>query len=110
MMMDAAWRLAWALPLVLLVGAAAVLLLRRFVLPTQPATLQRQRLSRRESLSLSQETRVHLIEVDGKPYLLVESARQALLQSTSSPTAEPSRPSAGFGPSWARRLFRAGPR
>jgi hypothetical protein len=51
-----------------------------------------------------------LIEVDGKPYLLVESARQALLQSTSSPTAEPSRPSAGFGPSWARRLFRAGPR
>jgi flagellar biogenesis protein FliO len=82
--MDALWRLAWALPLVLAVGAAAILVLKYFVIPAQAARRSARRIELRESLPLSDETRIHLIEVDRRAYLVVESTRQTTLQPTQS--------------------------
>lgn len=105
------WRLAWALPLVLMVGAAVVLVLRRFVVPTASAAVPTQRMRMLESLPLSDDTRVHLIEVDGRAYLVVESARHAVLQSAAPLQAgDASRLPIRFGPAWAQRFWRGGPR
>lgn len=77
--MDAIWKLIWALPLVLVTGAVLVLLLKHVVYaPASHRSLQRMRSC--ESLALSARTRLHLLELDGKAYLLVESERQAQLQ------------------------------
>ena len=69
-------RLAWALPAVLAVGVLLMLLLRRFT-GSMPVESQSRRLHLRDSLTVSDETRVHLLEVDGKPHVLVESSRRA---------------------------------
>lgn len=102
-MADTLWRLAWALPLVLAVGFVAVLLLKRFGLPVQAVAEEAaRRMNLRESLTLSEDTRVHLIEVDRKTYLVVESARQAVLQ-PSEVAAVPVRTM----PAWAQRLYKS---
>jgi hypothetical protein len=68
-------RLAWALPLVLLVGFGALLILKRFLELPQRSTAKR-RMTLHESLALSRDTRLFLIEVDGCAYLVTESAKQ----------------------------------
>jgi flagellar biogenesis protein FliO len=108
-MTDTLWRLAWALPLVLVTGMAAVLTLRRFVVPAQGPGQQAQRLRLQQSLSLSDETRVHMIEVDRQVFLIVESSRQALLQSTSS-ASEAVRAPIRLGASWMQRICKTDPR
>jgi flagellar biogenesis protein FliO len=105
--MDSAWRIVWALPLVLTVGAVAALILRRFLLPMTPAGRSAQRLRMCESLTLSDETRVHLIEVDGAGYLLVESTRHAVLQSALAATSEAARAAPPLRPAWLQRFATA---
>jgi len=75
-------RLLWALPLVLLTGAGIVLLLRRTLGSHQIGSKGRERMSLRESVSVSQDTRIHLLQVDRQSYLLVESSRVTSLQAT----------------------------
>lgn len=107
--MDALGRLAWALPLVLLIGMAALLLLKRVVRATPPSSGHALRLSLRESLSLSDETRVHLIDLDGTACLVVESTRHATLHLPALP-AESARATTGAGPAWLRRFYRTSSR
>ncbi|HKU15151.1 MAG TPA: hypothetical protein VJQ52_12205 [Steroidobacteraceae bacterium] len=107
-MTDALLRLAWALPLVLGIGVAAALVLKRFVVPVASGTPQGQRLSLRESLAVSADTRLHLLEVDGRTHLLVESARATVLQWT--PAADAPRAPGPFVPRWAQRFYKGAPR
>ncbi len=69
---DAATRLVWALPLVLGLGLAAMVLgryaLRRLGVSTAPA----QPMVLRQSLSLSDALRAHLLSIEGERILLVE--------------------------------------
>lgn len=71
-MNDTLLRLGWALPLVLLLGIVVLLVLRR-LLPQlaarPPATAQ---LVLAETLQVSPRTRVHLLQVQGRPVLLLE--------------------------------------
>jgi flagellar biogenesis protein FliO len=103
-MTDALLRLMWALPLVLVIGIAAALVLKRFVLPGvgRPAP-QGQRLTLRESLSISQDTRLHLLDIDGRAHLVIESGRQTVLQWA--PAAETPRVPGPFVPRWAQRFY-----
>ena len=80
--MDALWRLTWALPLVLLTGMVAMLALKRFLtLERRPgARTPKSVLSLRESLAVSDQTHVHLIAVGRQEYVVVESARHAVIQ------------------------------
>lgn len=110
-MTDAALRLAWALPLVLAIGGLAVLMLKRLLLPGAAVRTSTQRLSVRESLSVSDATRVHLIDVDGTSYIIVESTShtsvQGVLQSLPA-AASTRRGLAGrAGPAWVQRLYEA---
>ena len=107
-MMDALLRLAWALPLVLGIGIAAAFVLKRFVVPAASAAPQGQRLNLRESLAISEETRLHLLEVDGKAHLVIESARQTVLQWA--PALDAPRAPGPFVPRWAQRFHKAEPR
>jgi flagellar biogenesis protein FliO len=104
--MDALWRLLWALPLVLALGAAAVLLLKRFVAPAGAPARPGRRMSACESVALSDETRVHLVEIDGKTWLVVESSRHATAQATATQVGE-ARATAPLAPPWVRRLYGA---
>jgi flagellar biogenesis protein FliO len=108
--MTSLWRLVWALPLVLGIGVAAMLLLRRFIAVDRQAGSETPRMNARGSLPLSDKTCVHLIEVDGKDYLVVESSQQAVLQSVSAAAGDKSRSPARIGPPWVRRFYQAGPR
>jgi len=83
-------RLLWALPLVLAVGVAGMLVLRRFLAPAA-APRGAMRVVLRETLALSEHSRVHLLEIDGGGYLIVESAQNATLQPLSSPVREAGR-------------------
>ncbi|HEY5760122.1 MAG TPA: hypothetical protein VIU34_30075 [Steroidobacter sp.] len=100
--MDALLRLVWALPLVLLTGAVLVLLLKRVMKPLHSSAAFAQRLSLRESLSVSDETRVHLIDLDGTACLLVESTRQATLHL---PAVGAKASVSPAGPRWMQRLY-----
>jgi flagellar biogenesis protein FliO len=103
--MNVLWRLLWALPLVFATGIAMMLLLRRFVVPPQAASHDTRRLKLRESLAVSETTRVHLVELDQQSYLVIESERNATLQAVPVATAaEVRRPAARFAPGWVRRL------
>ena len=104
--MDAAWRLIWALPLVLALGTAAILVLRRFIAPKAAAANVSRALTR-GTLTLSEHTRVYLVEVDGRPFLVVESAQQAALHALA-PAAEASR-AAARAP-WLQRVLSGAPR
>ena len=76
--METVWRLMWALPLVLVIGAVAAVVLRRFVVPSIQAS-KTARLALRESMPLSKDTRVYLIEIDNARFVVVESARTTVL-------------------------------
>jgi flagellar biogenesis protein FliO len=101
--MDTMLRLAWALPLVLLVGVLVALILRRFVV-LAPTSHRQARLSLCESLWLSDDTRVYLLEIDGRACVIVESARQTTLQSASLQLADAPRAWRGIAPFWMRRF------
>ncbi|MET0534973.1 MAG: hypothetical protein ABW171_12170 [Steroidobacter sp.] len=106
--MNAAWKLAWALPLVLAIGVGAMLLLRKFLVPVaRQAGDDQPRMVVRQSLPVSEQTSVHLIEVDGRDYLVVESARQAVVQTLSSAAIEHSHSRWRIGPAWMRRQYEA---
>jgi flagellar biogenesis protein FliO len=100
--MSSVLRLLWALPLVLAVGAVMMIVLRRFVVPTTVPTATR-RLIARESMPLSNDTRAHLIEVDGVSYLVVESALNSVHALTLQSQATREMP-ARLQPAWLRRL------
>jgi|SRR5882724_5303112 len=100
--MDTLARLAWALPLVLLVGTAAMFLLRRVVAGTESSQSERRRMCVRESLRLSDDTHAHLVAVDGETFFIVESARQATISRLNESAAKAARmPSA-----WIQRLIK----
>lgn len=105
--MNTLWKLTWALPLVLTIGGVAVLVLKRFVVPARPADRAGPRMTLCESLSLSDETRVHLIEVERKPYVVIESDRHAVLQSMLPQAGEATRLPMLGGPAWMKRLYQA---
>ena len=105
--MSTLWRLVWALPLVLATGVGVMLLLKRFVVPTEAKSRDTRRLNLRETLAVSDETRVHLVEIDRQSYLVVESTRNAVLQPTQASTTDAARSTAKLGPAWARRLTQA---
>jgi flagellar biogenesis protein FliO len=105
-MMDTLWRLAWALPLVLATGMAAALTLRRFVARTPDTRRPTQRMTLRESLTLSDDTRLHLIEVDRQAFLVVESARHTSLQPTAV-ASDTTRLPVRFATPWTPRLFKS---
>lgn len=103
--MNALWRLLWALPLVLATGVAAMLLLRRFVVPMQARSRDARRLSLLESLAVSDDTRLHLVEIDQQPYVVVESTRDAVLQAVPAATVHAQRAAAiRLAPRWLRGL------
>ena len=96
--MESAWRLIWALPLVLLVGAVAILLIRCIAPRPRESSMARLRLC--ESLQLSLETQLHLVEVDRRVHLVIESTRpivQHWPDASSSVTSAPAQ-------SWLKRL------
>lgn len=68
--------LFWALPAVLLIGAGAILLLKRFM-PEGMGSRQTQITMRRigEPFVLSEHTTLHCIEAQGKTFILTESDR-----------------------------------
>jgi flagellar biogenesis protein FliO len=109
-MMDTVWRVTWALPLVLTVGVIAVLVLRRFVVPAQSPDWQVRRMSVRESITLSDDTRVYLIDIDSRAFVVVESAKQALLQAVQPVANDSTGSSTRFGPRWMPGFNKAGPR
>jgi flagellar biogenesis protein FliO len=103
--MDSLWRLTWALPIVLTVGAAIVLVLRRLVVPTSSADAPQKRLSVCESMPLSAATRVHLIEVDGSACVVLESEQRATLHSLPSLQAgDGARAPGSLRARWAQRF------
>lgn len=108
--MEAAWRLVWALPLVVATGAAVVLFLRRIIAPVGRSQFAAQRLRVRETISLSEHSRAHLIEVDDRAYLLVESSQTMHLQPVAALATETSVAVANVSVPWLRRLYRAAAR
>ena len=105
-MTDTLWRLVWALPLVLVTGAAAMLLLKRILTPAGTSVEHGRHLTLRESLIISDGTRMHLIEVDRQKYLLVESATDTVLECVVA-SADHSSQRPFSGPPWAQRLARS---
>jgi hypothetical protein len=71
------WRLAWALPLVLVLGAAAAWAVGRLG-GAGASHAEAARLRHVESLSVSEGLRVHLLELDRRPLVVVESALHAV--------------------------------
>jgi flagellar biogenesis protein FliO len=106
-MTDALWRLLWALPLVVLVGAAIMLALRQ-LLPRLPATGTHP-MTVRQSLVLSDETRVHLLQVDGRSYVVMESSRNSVLQAVQAASDRP-QPAPSGRPAWMRHIYMSGAR
>lgn len=107
-MSDTLLRLSWALPLVLATGAVAMLALKRVVARAPKAPEESPRMTVRETLAVSEETRVHLVELNRQSYLLVESTRGTQLHAVPAQFGESSR--AGSLPAWAQRLYKVKPR
>jgi flagellar biogenesis protein FliO len=85
-----------------MVGAIIMLVLRRFVLPASSMSRPIQRMRALESVTLSEATSAHLVEVDGKSYVVIESTRQAVVQAVqATPRAQ-----ARVGPPWLQRLYK----
>ena len=103
------WRLAWALPLVLVVGTVVMLILRRFVQPS-PLPAERPKLSVRGSVTLSDKTSMHLVDVDGKEFLIVESAQQTSVQLLAAAAIEPARRVTRLNAAWLQRFQKTGAR
>jgi hypothetical protein len=101
-MSESLTRLAWALPLVIVLGALAMLLMRRLLPHWQTPAAPVARLALHESLNVSETTRTHLLSVDGQRMLLVETRDQpstAVLL----PNAVPARLAAWPNGAWRRR-------
>jgi len=99
------WRLVWALPLVLLSGVGIALLLKRFVVADEgKQAAAERRMHLRESLALSDETRVHLIELDRQAYVVVESKRHITFEIAAREVAAATRVSARSAPTWLQQL------
>ncbi|HEY6923198.1 MAG TPA: hypothetical protein VI653_07015 [Steroidobacteraceae bacterium] len=77
--MDMLWRLTWALPCTVLIGSGVILLLKQTLRQGTFSRRTLERMVKRESLHISDETHLHLVEVDGRTYVLVESTRNASL-------------------------------
>lgn len=75
-MSDSWLRLTWALPMVLLIGLAIILVIRR-VLGVTPLQQMASRLTVLESLSVGEATTLHLISADGRTVVLVETRGHA---------------------------------
>ncbi len=90
---DHLWRLAWALPLVLVIGVLFILALKRWGITRLPGLMQMNPpdpgLRVVADLTVSDDTRVYLLEAGGQRWLLTESKQhattQALLPSRSTP-------------------------
>lgn len=71
------WRLAWALPLVLIIGMLFILALKRWGITRLPGLLPATHASANlrvvADLSVSDDTRVYLLEAGGQRWLLTES-------------------------------------
>jgi flagellar biogenesis protein FliO len=94
--MDASlWRLTWALPLVLALGVLAVLALRRFGARGR-ASSQPSRLSLGATLVLSDSTRAHCMDLDGRTFLVVESTSSVALERAVPTTASTNRQRRGW--------------
>lgn len=77
--------LFWALPAVLLVGAGAILLLKRFMpgwMKQEPAPTMRQLA---EPLTLSEHTTIYCIEVRGRTFVVAESSRPVHIEADTFP-------------------------
>jgi flagellar biogenesis protein FliO len=96
MMSDHLWRLAWALPLVLLLGLVIVLLLKRHMAGRLSMKPDAQRMVVRESMSVSIQTQLHLIEV--------ESAGGTQVQAVSRAHTDGTVLAMQLGAPWLRRL------
>ena len=78
---DPLLRLMWALPLVLVLGTAAILVLKRRLAPTSvhaPAPCRTQ-LRLIEELALPDESRLFLVDISGSMQLVVSSNRHVSL-------------------------------
>jgi len=104
---DALWRLAWALPMVLAIGVASVLVLRRWVVPHRQGEAT-GRLRVLESLPLSDDTRLYVIDVDRRPLLLVESSREITLQDVAAAAGAGMRHGPATGRAWIQRPWGVG--
>jgi flagellar biogenesis protein FliO len=101
--MNSLLRLLWALPLVLAIGAAAMLVLRRLLASAMPPR-GASRVAVRETLALSDHTRVHLLEIDGSGFLVVESTQSATLQPMAARVREPAGGPGRSRPRWLGEL------
>ena len=101
--MDMLWRLTWVLPFTVLVGGGIILLLRQILGQGKFAPRTLQRMVKQESLIVSDDTRLHLLEVDGRPYVLVESVRSATLHDVPS-VSQPAGSRGGLPVPWLRGL------
>lgn len=84
-MVDHLWRLAWALPLVLLIGVMFILALKRWGITRLPGLMPAiarpsDELHMVAELSVSDDTRVYLLEAGGQRWLLTESRLHASTQ------------------------------
>lgn len=103
--METMWRLAWALPSVLLVGVGVALILKRFVVAADGAQAAAvRRIHLRESLTLSEDTRMHLIELDRQAYFVVESKQHITVEIAARDVAAATRMPARLAPPWLQQL------
>lgn len=89
------WRLAWALPLVLLIGVLFILALKRWGITRMPGLMQATGLMQANTpapglrvvadLKVSDDTRVYLLEAGGQRWLLTESRQQTSTQALPPP-------------------------
>ena len=86
--MNTLWRLAWALPLVLITGAAMVYMLKQVIVRDSASRRDSRRMHLRESLCVSPQTQMHLVEFDRRPYILVESEHGTVLQAAGALAAD----------------------
>jgi hypothetical protein len=97
-MTDSLWRLAWALPLVLTLGVVAMLVLKRVLSAGGPLEVAAEDLVLQRSLKLSETATAHVIAVEGKKLMIVES--------TAGVTAIELDTKAAPRPHWGRLLLR----
>jgi hypothetical protein len=79
--MDTLLRLAWALPLVLLIGLGLMLAMKR-LMSAEPASAPVPALSK--TLRLSEQTQAHVIDIAGQHYLVIESERSVVIEALAS--------------------------
>lgn len=88
-MEDNLWRLAWALPLVLIIGVLFILALKRWGIARLPGLMPAAGITADlrvvAVLSVSEDTRVYLLEAGGQRWLLTESRLSASTQALPHP-------------------------